>query len=45
MRGLLEHPDFFGWIRTLTRARAEVLDDAALLDSARLGVLEGLSRA
>ena len=43
MRGLLEHPDFFGWIRTLTRARAEVLDDAALLDSARLGVLEGLS--
>jgi cytosine/adenosine deaminase-related metal-dependent hydrolase len=28
MRGLLEHPDFFGWIRTLTRARAEVLDDA-----------------
>ena len=43
MRGLLEHPDFFGWIRTLTRARAEVLDDAALLDAARLGVLEGLA--
>ncbi|MGZ8377277.1 MAG: amidohydrolase family protein [Gemmatirosa sp.] len=43
MRGLLERPDFFGWIRTLTRARAEVLDDAALLDGARLGVLEGLA--
>ena len=43
MRGLLEHADFFAWIRTLTRARAEVLDDAALADASRLGVLEGLS--
>jgi 5-methylthioadenosine/S-adenosylhomocysteine deaminase len=43
MRGLLEHPDFFGWLRMLTRARAEVLDDAQLLDAARLGVLEGLA--
>jgi 5-methylthioadenosine/S-adenosylhomocysteine deaminase len=43
MRGLLEQADFFAWIRTLTRARAEVLDDAALLDGARLGVLEGLA--
>jgi 5-methylthioadenosine/S-adenosylhomocysteine deaminase len=43
MRGFLEHPDFFAWIRTLTRARAEVLDDAMLLDGARLGVLEGLA--
>ncbi len=42
MRGLLEHADFFAWIRTLTRARAEVLDDADLGDASRLGVLEGL---
>ena len=43
MRGLLEMPDFFAWIRTLTRARAEVLADADLLDGARLGVAEGLA--
>jgi 5-methylthioadenosine/S-adenosylhomocysteine deaminase len=42
MRGLLEGLPFFDWVRTLTRARRAVLDDAALLDSARLGVVEGL---
>ncbi|MDF1502805.1 amidohydrolase family protein [Roseisolibacter sp. H3M3-2] len=43
MRGLLEDADFFAWIRTLTRARAEVLTDDDLRDAARLGVLEGLA--
>jgi 5-methylthioadenosine/S-adenosylhomocysteine deaminase len=43
MRGFLEDLDFITWIRTLTRARAEVLDDAALLDASRLGVAEGLA--
>jgi cytosine/adenosine deaminase-related metal-dependent hydrolase len=42
MRGFLEELPFVQWIGTLTRARREVLDDAALLDSARLGVREGL---
>ncbi len=42
MRGFLEGLSFFDWVRTLTRARRAVLDDAALLDSARLGVVEGL---
>ncbi|MHB1310379.1 MAG: amidohydrolase family protein [Gemmatimonadaceae bacterium] len=42
MRGFLEDLPFFDWVRTLTRARRHVLDDAALLDSARLGVVEGL---
>ncbi len=41
-RGFLEGLSFFDWVRTLTRARHEVLDEAALLDSARLGVVEGL---
>jgi imidazolonepropionase-like amidohydrolase len=43
MRGLLEQASFFDWIRTLTRARAEVLADDDLLDAARLGVCEGLA--
>jgi cytosine/adenosine deaminase-related metal-dependent hydrolase len=43
MRGFLEELDFVAWLRTLTRARAEVLDDARLLDAARLGVVEGLA--
>ena len=43
MRGFLEELTFFEWVRTLTRARHAVLDEARLLDSARLGVLEGLS--
>ena len=42
MRGLLEELTFVDWIRTLTRARAAVLNDAMLLDSARLGIAEGL---
>ncbi len=42
MRGFLEELAFFDWVRTLTRARRQVLDEAALLDSARLGVVEGL---
>ena len=42
MRGLLESLPFFLWIRALTAARREVLTDADCLDSARLGVLEGL---
>jgi len=43
MRGFLEELDFVTWIRTLTRARADVLDHARLLDAARLGVVEGLA--
>ena len=42
MRGFLEELAFVDWIGTLTRARREVLDDAALVDSARVGVREGL---
>ena len=42
MRGFLEGLAFHEWIDTLRRARAAVLDDDALLDSARLGVLEGV---
>jgi cytosine/adenosine deaminase-related metal-dependent hydrolase len=43
MRGFLEDLDFVTWIRTLTRARAEVLDDESLLDASRLGVAEGIA--
>ncbi|HZS61051.1 MAG TPA: amidohydrolase family protein [Gemmatimonadaceae bacterium] len=42
MRGFLEGLDFVQWIRTLTAARAAVLDEAQMLDSARLGIAEGL---
>jgi cytosine/adenosine deaminase-related metal-dependent hydrolase len=42
MRGFLEGLEFVQWIRQLTAARAAVLDEAALLDSARLGIAEGL---
>lgn len=42
MRGFLEDLAFFDWVRTLARARRHALDAAALLDSARLGVVEGL---
>ena len=42
MRGLLEGLSFFQWIRTLTAARTDVLSSTALLDSARLGIIEGL---
>ncbi len=42
MRGFLEDLPFFDWVRLLTRARRHVLDAETLLDSARLGVIEGL---
>ena len=42
-RGLLEHADFFAWIRALTRARAEALTDGDLHDAAHAGVCEGLA--
>jgi len=42
MRGFLEGLDFVSWIRQLTAARAAVLDEAAMLDSARVGIAEGL---
>ncbi|HXC24522.1 MAG TPA: amidohydrolase family protein [Gemmatimonadaceae bacterium] len=44
MRGFLEALSFPMWIDTLRRSRNEVLTDDHLLDSARLGVLEGLHR-
>src|SRR5688500_11277396 len=43
MRGFLEELAFQPWIRTLTLARRAVLDTRErLLDSARLGIAEGL---
>ena len=42
LRGFLEGLPFFLWIRTLTAARRDVLTYDDCLDSARLGVLEGL---
>ena len=42
MRGFLEGLSFPMWIDTLRRARGEVLTDDTLLDSARLGLLEGV---
>ena len=44
MRGFLEELTFPAWIDTLRRARGEVLTDEHLLDSARLGIIEGLHR-
>ena len=42
MRGLLEDLDFPAWIRTLIAARRAVLSPDDLLDSARMGIDEGL---
>lgn len=42
-RGLLEHDDFFAWIRTLTQAGAAVLDADDRAASAHVGVCEGLA--
>ena len=42
MRGFLEDLDFRRWIMRLTAARRSVLDDAAMLDSARYGIVEGV---
>ncbi len=43
MRGFLEDLEFRRWIFRLTGARRSVLSRAMLLDSARLGVQEGLA--
>jgi cytosine/adenosine deaminase-related metal-dependent hydrolase len=42
MRGLLPGMEFVTWIRALTQARAAVLSDEMMLDSARWGIVEGL---
>ena len=42
MRGFLDGLDFREWVLRLTAARRAVLDQGALLDSARLGVVEGV---
>lgn len=42
MRGFLEDLCFSDWIGKLRRSRNEVLSKEMLLDSARLGILEGL---
>jgi 5-methylthioadenosine/S-adenosylhomocysteine deaminase len=42
MRGFLEDLDFQRWILRLTSARRAILDDDALLDSARYGLEEGI---
>lgn len=44
MRGFLEDLDFFGWVRTLTRAKMDALGPDDFRDAALLGVAEGLSR-
>ena len=42
MRGFLEDGRFTEWIDKLRQSRNEVLNDEMLLDSARLGIVEGL---
>jgi cytosine/adenosine deaminase-related metal-dependent hydrolase len=42
MRGFLENCRFTEWIDKLRQSRNEILDSGMLLDSARLGVIEGL---
>jgi cytosine/adenosine deaminase-related metal-dependent hydrolase len=42
MRGFLEGLDFNAWINRLWRSKTAVLDHGRMLDSARLGILEGL---
>ena len=42
MRGFLENCQFTEWIDKLRQSRNEVMDGEALLDSARLGIVEGL---
>src|SRR5262245_4206009 len=42
MRGFLEDLDFRSWIFRLTRARREALAPEAVIDSARVGIAEGL---
>ena len=42
MRGFLEDLCFSDWIEKLRQSRNEIMDGAALLDSARLGIVEGV---
>jgi cytosine/adenosine deaminase-related metal-dependent hydrolase len=42
MRGFLENCHFTTWIDKLRQSRNEIMDREALLDSARLGIVEGL---
>ena len=42
MRGFLEDLDFADWIDKLRQSRNEILDGPLLLDSAKLGIVEGL---
>ncbi len=42
MRGFLENCQFTEWIDKLRQSRNEVMDAEALLDSARLGIVEGV---
>lgn len=42
LRGFLEGLDFRNWLRILTEARRTVLDADALMDSATIGIHEGL---
>jgi 5-methylthioadenosine/S-adenosylhomocysteine deaminase len=44
MRGFLEDLDFRSWILRLTTAKRTVLSRDMLLDAARWGIIEGLSR-
>lgn len=43
MRGFLEALEFHEWIRRLTASKKAVLGEELLLDSARLGIVEGLA--
>jgi len=43
MRGILEPLEFASWIRTVARARRDVLSADMLFDAARLGIIEGLA--
>lgn len=43
MRGFLEGLPFFEWVRTLTEATRATLTDADFVDSAALGIAEGLA--
>ncbi len=42
LRGFLEGLEFGSWLRTLTVVRRDLLSEQDLLDSARLGIVEGL---
>ena len=42
MRGFLEDCQFAPWIDKLRQSRNEIMDREALLDSARLGIIEGI---